>query len=61
MRIITLTCPDCGIVVAENELERNRLMECPGLGCRRELRFADLSEADQRYVEQYLDVYRPEA
>ena len=61
MRIIILTCPNCGTVVAENELERNRVMECPGLGCQRELRFDDLSEADQRYVKEKLDMFRPEA
>lgn len=58
MRIITLTCPNCNTIVSENVLERQRLMKCPGLGCERELRFADLPEADQRYVEDNLDKYR---
>ena len=44
MRIITHSCPDCGTVVAANELESNRVMKCPGLGCQAVLRFDDLPE-----------------
>jgi uncharacterized paraquat-inducible protein A len=44
MRIITLTCPACGTVVAANELESNRIMNCPGLDCQEVLRFEDLPE-----------------
>jgi uncharacterized paraquat-inducible protein A len=44
MRIITHTCPDCGTVVAANELESNRVMKCPGLGCQAVLRFDELPE-----------------
>ncbi|MDZ7746863.1 MAG: hypothetical protein U5K28_10245 [Halobacteriales archaeon] len=39
MRIITHTCPACGTVVAANELEDNRVMKCPGLGCEEVLEF----------------------
>ena len=42
MRIITHSCPACGTVVAANELESNRVMKCPGLGCQEALRFEDL-------------------
>lgn len=52
MRIITHTCPACGTVVAANELEKKRVMKCPGLGCQEVLRFEDLSE-DAR--EHFLD------
>ena len=48
MRVFTLTCADCGTVVAANELERRREMHCPGLGCEATLRFADLPEEERR-------------
>lgn len=52
MRIITHSCPDCGTVVAANELESNRVMKCPGLGCQGVLRFDDLSkEAREHFLE----------
>jgi uncharacterized paraquat-inducible protein A len=52
MRIITHTCPDCGTVVAANELESNRVMKCPGLDCQSVLRFEDLpQEAQEFFVE----------
>jgi hypothetical protein len=44
MRVFTLTCADCGTVVAANELERRRVMHCPGLDCDATLRFVDLPE-----------------
>jgi len=47
MKVFTLTCTDCGTVVAANELERRRVMECPGLDCEARLRFADLPEAER--------------
>jgi hypothetical protein len=47
MKVFTLTCTDCGTVVAANELERRRVMTCPGLDCESTLRFADLPEADR--------------
>lgn len=52
MRIITHACPDCGTVVAANELESNRVMKCPGLGCQTILRFEDLAEeAREHFLE----------
>jgi len=49
MHIITHTCPDCGTVVAANELEANRVMKCPGLGCQSVLRFDDLPADDRDF------------
>lgn len=49
MHIITHTCPDCGTIVAANELEANRVMKCPGLGCENELRFEDLPEDEREH------------
>lgn len=50
MRIIILTCPDCGTIVAGNVLEDHREMKCPGLGCEKVLRFEDLEEDEQEYI-----------
>ena len=50
MHIVTLTCPDCGTIVAANELESNRVMKCPGLDCEAVLRFDDLPESDREHV-----------
>lgn len=50
MRIITLSCPDCGTVVAGNVLESRREMKCPGLGCEEVLRFSDLAEGDREHI-----------
>jgi hypothetical protein len=50
MRIITLTCPKCGTVVAGNVLEDRRVMKCPGLNCEYVLRFEELSENDQTHL-----------
>ena len=47
MKVVTLVCPDCGTIVAANELERRRELHCPGLDCAAVLRFADLPEADR--------------
>lgn len=44
MSIITHTCPDCGTIIAANELESNRVMKCSGLGCHEVLRFDALPE-----------------
>jgi SUMO ligase MMS21 Smc5/6 complex component len=49
MRIITLTCSDCGTVVAANELEERRIMKCPGLGCETVLSFDDLDQSDREH------------
>lgn len=58
MRIITLECPDCGTVVAANELEDNRIMKCPGNSCETVLRFDDLSEDDRSYYIKNREEYR---
>lgn len=57
MRIITLECPDCGTVVAANELESNRVMKCPGLGCENVLRFDDLPAEDREHFIEHNDHY----
>jgi predicted RNA-binding Zn-ribbon protein involved in translation (DUF1610 family) len=46
MRITTFTCPDCGTIVAANELERQRVMKCPGRECETVLRFDGLDAED---------------
>lgn len=58
MRIVTLTCPDCGTVVAANELEANRVMGCPGLDCEAVLRFADLPAADREHFLENREQYQ---
>ncbi|WP_415380571.1 hypothetical protein [Halosimplex sp. TS25] len=58
MRVITLTCSDCGTVVSANELESNRVMKCPGLDCEAVLRFADLPESDREHFVAHREQYR---
>ncbi|NIB99449.1 hypothetical protein [Halobacterium sp. R2-5] len=58
MRIITLTCPNCGTIEAANELEKRRVMKCPGLNCEEILRFEDLSEDEQEYFLEHREQYR---
>lgn len=58
MRIITHSCPDCGTVVAANELEEHRVMKCPGLGCETVLRFDDLPADARDHVLENRDQYR---
>jgi uncharacterized paraquat-inducible protein A len=60
MHIATHTCPDCGTLVAANELEKHRTMKCPGIGCETVLRFIDLSEADHDHILANLERYRIE-
>jgi phage FluMu protein Com len=50
VRIITMTCANCGTVLAGNVLEARREMKCPGLGCQKLLKFEDLAEDDKRYM-----------
>lgn len=50
MRIITLTCPSCGTVVAGNVLEDRRVLKCPGLECEQVLRFEDLPADDREHL-----------
>lgn len=58
MLVITLTCPNCGTIVAANELEDNRVMECVGLGCEAVLRFDDLPASDREYFLEHRESYR---
>ncbi|WP_372480343.1 hypothetical protein ACAH01_04205 [Halomicrobium sp. HM KBTZ05] len=60
MRIITLSCPDCGTVVAGNVLESRREMKCPGLDCEAVLRFSDLADDDREHILANRDKYRME-
>lgn len=59
-RIVTLTCPNCGTVVAGNVLERRREQACPGLDCGEVLRFADLPAEDRQHIESNPENYRLE-
>jgi len=54
MRIVTLTCPACGTVVAGNLLLEARSAQCPGVGCDEILRFEQLSEAERAVVREQL-------
>jgi hypothetical protein len=58
MRIITHTCLACGTIVAANELEDNRVMKCPGLGCEEVLRFTDLPEGARNHFLEHTEQYR---
>jgi len=58
MRIITHTCPECQTVVAANELERERIMKCPGLNCEAVLRFEDLDQNDREYFLEHREQYQ---
>lgn len=58
MQIFTLTCPNCGTVVAANELEKRRVMKCPGLNCEEVLRFEDLPEEEREYFLENREQYR---
>lgn len=58
MKIITLSCSDCGTVVAANELEEKRQMKCPGLSCESVMHFEDLPSEDRSYFLENKDHYR---
>lgn len=58
MRIFTLTCPNCGTIVAANELEAKRSMVCPGVDCQKELRFNQLPEEWRDYILQNRERYQ---
>lgn len=60
MEIYTLTCSSCGTIVAANELEKRRVMTCPGLECEEILRFESLPDDQQEHVEEYRERYRME-
>lgn len=58
MRIITHTCPSCGTIVAANELERRRVMKCPGISCEEVLRLEDLSEEERGFFLEHREDYQ---
>lgn len=58
MNIITHRCEECGTVVAANELERRRVMKCPGLDCEEVLRFDDLPEDEQNHFLENREQYQ---
>ena len=58
MLVFTHTCPECGTIVAANELESNRVMKCPGLDCETVLRFDDLPEEAREHLLQNRERYR---
>ena len=58
MRIITHACPECGTVVAANELEERRVMKCPGLDCETVLRFEDLDGDERDHFLENRDQYQ---
>jgi uncharacterized paraquat-inducible protein A len=58
MRIITYACPECGTVVAANELEDRRVMKCPAVDCENVLRFESLPERDREFFLAHRDDYR---
>ena len=58
MRIITLTCRDCGTIVAANELEEQRIMKCPRFDCDTILRFDDLPAKERQLILENEGQYR---
>lgn len=60
MRIITYPCPECGTVIAANELEERRVMKCPGLECEAVHRFDDLPTEAREYFLEHREEYRLE-
>lgn len=58
MRIITHTCPVCGTVVAANELERRRVMKCPGVTCDEVRRFEDLPAEEREFFFEHKENYQ---
>ncbi|KAA9407013.1 hypothetical protein Har1131_09430 [Haloarcula sp. CBA1131] len=57
MRIITHTCTECGTIVSANEVESNRVMKCPGLGCENVLKFEELPKEEQQHFLENKDQY----
>lgn len=58
MRIITHQCPDCGTIVAANELERHRVMKCPSVDCSAVLRFDDLDDETREFFIDNIERYQ---
>ena len=57
MKVYTLSCPDCGTVVAANELESTRVQKCPGLDCNTVLRFEDLPPDARQHILDHAEKY----
>jgi hypothetical protein len=57
VRIITLSCPDCGTIVAGNVLENHREMKCTGRECEKVLRFSYLAEDEQQHILEHRQQY----
>lgn len=60
MRVITLSCENCGSIVAGNVLERYHRVSCPGVECDNTLRFTKLDESDREYLVAHAKEYRME-
>ncbi len=60
MKIITLSCEECGTLVAGNVLEEYRQLKCPRTTCENVLSFADLSSDDRNHILSNLEKYRME-
>ena len=58
MRIVTITCPDCGTIVAGNVLEEHRVVKCQRATCENVLRFDDLPETDRGHILENKERYR---
>lgn len=54
MRIVTLTCSDCGTVVAGNLLLEARSARCPGVDCDAILRLEQLPEDEQAILREQM-------
>lgn len=60
MRNITLTCDECGSIVAGNVLEKRRRVACPGVDCSETLHFEELSNEEQHHLVAHADKYQIE-
>lgn len=50
MDIVTRECPNCGTIVADNVLQRRRVLDCPRLGCEHVFRFDQLTPEERSTV-----------
>ena len=57
MQIITLTCPNCGTIIAGNVLEERRVMKCPSRNCETVLEFTDLNKSEQEHIVSNIEKY----
>lgn len=58
MRIFSLSCPECGTVVAANELEDSRVTKCPGIDCDAVLRWEDVPTEEREHFLEHRDAYQ---